>query len=45
LTYDQVLDMPLGELLSLIAVEQIKHEDAKIKHAESDDDEIIPDVS
>jgi len=43
LTYNQALDLPFGELESLIAVEQIKHEDAKRKRVVSDD-EAIPDV-
>ena len=33
LTYDQTLNIPLGELLNLIAIEQIKHEGAKLKQA------------
>lgn len=43
LTYEQALDMPYGELLTLIAIEQIKVEGFKQKYALSDD-EIIPDV-
>ena len=43
LTYDRALDLPLGELLTLIAIEQIKHEGAKLA-GENDDEEIIPDV-
>ena len=35
--------MPFGELLTLIAIEQIKHEGAKRKGV-CDDEEIIPDV-
>jgi hypothetical protein len=35
--------MPFGELLSLIAIEQIKSEGAKAKK-QYNDDEIIPDV-
>ena len=29
LTYAETLDLPIGELLNLIAIEQIKHEGAK----------------
>lgn len=35
--------MPFGELLSLVAIEQIKKEGMKPKH-DKNDDEIIPDV-
>lgn len=43
LSYQQTLDLPFGELLTLIAIEQIKVEGAKQKHVLTDD-EIIPDV-
>lgn len=43
LTYNETLDLPLGELRDLIAIEQVKHEGAKLKHVLTDD-EIIPDV-
>ena len=31
LTYEQALDIPFGELLDYVAIEQIKHEGAKLK--------------
>lgn len=37
LTLDQTLDLPWGELLDLIACEQIKHEDYQLKQADEDD--------
>lgn len=43
LSYREALDIPVGELRDLIAVEQIKREGAREKNALSDD-EIIPDV-
>lgn len=43
LTYDQALDLPFGELLDLIAIEQIKHE-GMVRHRVLSDEEIIPDV-
>lgn len=42
--YDRALDLPFGELLTLIAIEQIKHEGAKPAGGETDDEEIIPDI-
>lgn len=36
--------MPYGELLSLIAVEQIKVEGAKYKRPATYDEEVIPDI-
>lgn len=36
--------MPFGELLTLIAIEQIKVEGAKIKGGYADDEAIIPDI-
>ena len=43
LTYNEALDISLGELRTLIAIEQIKTEGAKEKIALTDED-IIPDV-
>lgn len=43
LTYDQALDIPFGELLDYMAIEQIKTEGARRKHVLTDED-IIPDV-
>lgn len=43
LTYEQALDIPFGELLDFVAIEQIKVEGARQKHILTDDD-IIPDV-
>lgn len=37
------MELPFGELLDLIAVQQIKREGAKL-HNELSDDDIIPDV-
>lgn len=37
------MDLPLGVLLDLISIEQIKHEGARLKKILTDDD-IIPDV-
>lgn len=34
LTYQETLELPYGELLDLIAVEQIKHEGVKLKPKE-----------
>lgn len=39
LTYDQTMDLPLGELLDLVAIEQIKHEGARLKHSAGDGEE------
>ena len=45
LTYDQALDIPIGELLDYVAIEQVKHEDAKlISSGITYDEEVIPDV-
>lgn len=43
LTYTQALDIPFGELLDYIAIEQVKREGFRLRHAMTDD-EIIPDV-
>ena len=43
LSYTQALDIPFGELLDYIAIEQIKREGFRQKYALTDD-EIIPDV-
>ena len=43
LTYEQALDIPLGELLDFVAIEQIKTEGCRRRRALTDDD-IIPDV-
>ena len=39
ITYDQTMDLPLGELLDLVAIEQIKHEGARLKHSAGDGEE------
>lgn len=44
LEYNQALDLPRGELLSLIAVEQIKREGYRLRRWVTDDEEAIPDV-
>lgn len=44
LTYDEALDLPFGELETLIAIEQIKVEGAKEKIRYLDDEDIIPDL-
>lgn len=47
LTYDQALDLPVGELLDYMAIEQIKHEFCEPSEPKKDvspDEEIIPDV-
>lgn len=44
LGYDRTIYMPYGELLSLIAVEQIKVEGAKYKRPVAYDEEVIPDI-
>lgn len=43
LGYTQALDIPFGELLDFVAIEQIKREGYRQKYALTDD-EIIPDV-
>lgn len=43
LSYQETHDLPMGELLDLIAVEQIYHGSVKQK-AEEDDEDIIPNV-
>lgn len=43
LTYTQALDIPFGELLDYIAIEQVKREEFQLRKAMTDD-EIIPDV-
>lgn len=43
LTYTQALDIPFGELLDYVAIEQIKREGFRL-HRALTDDEIIPDV-
>ena len=43
LTYRETLDIPIGELKTLIAIEQIKTEGATEKFVLTDE-EIIPDV-
>lgn len=37
LSYTEALDLPLGELLNLIAIEQYKREGAKLEENEEDD--------
>ena len=44
MSYDRALDIPLGELKDLIAIEQIKHEGARLREYPIDDDEAIPDL-
>ncbi|MCQ5025458.1 hypothetical protein NE612_01220 [Oscillibacter valericigenes] len=42
LTYEQALDIPFGELLDYVAIEQIKHEGAWEKSGStSEDDEFF----
>jgi len=43
LTYNETLDLPVGELNDLIAIEQVKCEGAELVQ-ELDDEDIIPDV-
>ena len=43
LTYDQSLDLPFGELMDLISIEQIKHE-GMVRRRVLTDEDIIPDV-
>lgn len=43
LSYTEALDVPFGELLDYIAIEQIKREGFAPKHTLADD-EIIPNV-
>lgn len=43
MTYDQSLDIPVGELKDLIAIEQIKHEGASLRES-LDDEDILPDL-
>lgn len=44
LTYDQALDIPAGELLDYMAIEQIKKEHFRPRKVTTEDEEIIPDV-
>ena len=44
LTYDQALDIPAGELLDYMAIQQIKREHFKTRRVLTQDEEIIPDV-
>lgn len=41
LDYDRTMDLPLGELLDLIAIEQIKHEGARLKRVPEDEDDFF----
>lgn len=43
LSYNEACSIPVSELYDYMAIEQVKHEGAKLKYALSDDD-IIPDV-
>ena len=43
LTYNQALDIPFGELLDFVAIEQIKHEGFSVSRILTDED-IIPNV-
>lgn len=43
LSREETLDCPYGELLDLIAIQQIKYEGASLRRPLSDED-IIPDV-
>lgn len=44
LTRTETLYLPFGELLDLIAIEQIKREGARPRRVCAPDEEIIPDV-
>ena len=44
LTYDQALDIPAGELLDYMAIQQIKREHFWSRKVQTADEEIIPDV-
>ena len=44
LTYDQALDIPAGELLDYMAIQQIKREHFRLRTIQTTDEEIIPDV-
>lgn len=44
LTYDQALDIPAGELLDYMAIQQIKREHFRPRKIQTTDEEIIPDV-
>ena len=44
LTYDQALDIPEGELLDYMAIQQIKKEGFQRRKVLTRDEEIIPDV-
>lgn len=47
LTYDETLDMPIGQLMDLIAIEQVKNEGFTFKDVDSDvpyDEQVIPDI-
>lgn len=44
LAYDQALDIPAGELLDYMAIQQIKREHFKPQKMATRDEEIIPDV-
>ena len=40
MTYDQANDIPIGELLDYVSIEQAKHEGAKLKQSfETEEDE------
>ena len=41
LTYDQALDIPCGELMDYVAIEQIKHEGAKLRNSGDEADEFF----
>lgn len=43
LSYSEALDIPFGELLDYVAIEQIKREGARLRRSLTDED-IIPDV-
>ncbi len=42
MTYDQANDIPIGELLDYVSIEQVKHEGAKLKQSfETEEDEFF----
>ena len=43
LSYSEALDVPFGELLDFVAIEQVKREGFRPRHTLTDD-EIIPDL-
>ena len=41
MTREEALSIPYGELLDYVAIEQIKHEGAKLKEAQDPEDEFF----